>query len=136
PPSARIADHLSRQYGVAEPLVLYNVFPLSLAEGMIPPVERSENSKLRLHWFSQTIGPGRGLEDAMGAVALIEDGIELHLRGYADNDYLNKQISRHKLDGKVFNHAPTDHDDLIRAMSAFDVGLALERAENGNYSRT
>jgi glycosyltransferase involved in cell wall biosynthesis len=135
-PSRCIADYLVQCYGLSTPLVLYNVFPLSLADGLVPPAQRPASQTLRLHWFSQTIGHGRGLEDAFAAVALLETNVELHLRGLEDTAYVNSLTSRYNLQDKVFIHAPTDHDDLIRAMEGFDVGLALELSSDGNYSRT
>ena len=33
-----------------------------------PDVSRADPSRLRVYWFSQTIGPGRGLEDAIAAL--------------------------------------------------------------------
>lgn len=135
-PSKCIADYLMQHYGVDAPLVLYNVFPLSLADGLLPPAQRPASQTLRLHWFSQTIGSGRGLEDAFAAVALLGAGVELHLRGLADMAYVEGLTSRYNLQNKIFIHEPTDHDDLIRTMEGFDVGLALELSGDGNYSRT
>ncbi len=54
--SQQMANFLVENYAVAEPLVLYNVFPLSLAEGVSPPNLRPSYPRLRLHWVSQTIG--------------------------------------------------------------------------------
>lgn len=59
-PSQGIADRLQHDYGIKPPLVLYNVFPLHLTKGLLTPAQRPSSSVVRLHWFSQTIGPGRG----------------------------------------------------------------------------
>jgi glycosyltransferase involved in cell wall biosynthesis len=116
---------------------LYNVFPLELAEGMLAPGERRVAAVLRLHWFGQTIGPGRGLEDAVAALAHLPGEVELHLRGNLSAGY------RERLEGlaggerqRLFFLPPLEHDEVIRAMEPFDAGLALERPDNGNYSRT
>ena len=37
---------------------------------------------------------------------------------------------------RLFFLPPIEHDEVIRAMEPFDAGLALERPDNGNYSRT
>jgi len=36
----------------------------------------------------------------------------------------------------MFFLPPLEHDEVIRAMAPFDAGLALERPDHGNYSRT
>lgn len=130
-PSQGIADKLQSQYSIQAPVVLYNVFPQSLAAGMLPPLERPASSLLRLHWFSQTIGAGRGIEEAMEACGMLGAGVELHLRGNPSEGYeaiLRALASQHNVNLKL--HSQVDHDDLIKGMDQFDVGLALERSEN------
>jgi glycosyltransferase involved in cell wall biosynthesis len=136
-PSEGIAHWLERDYAISLPLVLYNVFPLYLADGMSAPRMRPENPNLKLHWFSQTIGPGRGIEEAVEAAGLLGPGVELHLRGNPSKGYqetLERMALQHK--AALTLHAQVDHDVLIGAMQGFDVGLALERPEHTNYSLT
>jgi len=130
-PSQGIADRLQYDYKVKKPLVLYNVFPLLLAGGMLPPVERAVCTVMRLHWFGQTVGPGRGIEEAVEACGMVGDSLELHLRGNPSAGFeaaLAAMASQHKVKLKI--HPQIGHDDLIRSMDQFDVGLALERPEN------
>ncbi len=130
-PSQGIADKLQSEYSIQAPVVLYNVFPQQLAAGMLPPLERPASALLRLHWFSQTIGPGRGIEDAIEACGMLGELVELHLRGNPAAGFeaaLEALASRHKVRLKL--HPQVEHDDLIRSMDQFDVGLALERSEN------
>ena len=130
-PSQGIAERLQGDYGIEPPVVLYNLFPLHLAEGMLPPAERSPSSVVRLHWFSQNIGPGRGIEEAIEACALLGESVELHLRGNVSVSFVATRealASKHSLKLKL--HPQIQHDDLIRSMAQFDVGLALEREEN------
>ncbi len=136
-PSKNIACRLEEQYGIRTPLVLYNVFPVSLAEGMLAPSGRPANPALRLHWFSQTVGPGRGLEEAIEAVGMLDGAVELHLRGNPSMGYSSvlTDLARGRGVSLKF-HPQVDHDDLIRTLGQFDVGLALERSNNGNTSRT
>ena len=135
--SPLMAEQLALDHGIPLPLVLYNVFPLKLAEGMPAPDERRTDGVTRLHWFGQTIGPGRGLEDAVAALTHLPGEVELHLRGNPSAGYRDKLEKlaggcRHRL---VFL-PPLEHDEVIRGMAPFDVGLALERPANANYSRT
>lgn len=136
-PSLGIAERLKEDYDIKQTVVLYNVFPLYLTKGMLPPNQRRKDSIVRLHWFSQTIGQGRGIEEAVEAAGMINEGVELHLRGQVNREYelkLYELAKKHKATLKI--HPQVDHDDLIREMEQFDVGLALERPENANYSIT
>ncbi len=135
--SLQMAEQLSRDHEIPTPVVLYNVFPLAMAEGLRPPSQRSCYSTVRLHWFSQTIGPGRGLEDAVSALAHLPAEFELHLRGTPSAGYREKleTLAGGELHRLLFL-PPLEHDEVIRAIESFDVGLALERPDHGNYSRT
>jgi glycosyltransferase involved in cell wall biosynthesis len=136
-PSQGIADRLQRDYDIKPPIVLYNVFPLNLADGMLPPLKRPSTPVVRLHWFSQTIGPGRGIEDAIEACGMLGERCELHVRGNHSDQYaavLRALAAQHR--AKLTFLPQVDHDDLIKAMEQFDVGLALERAEHPNYALT
>lgn len=130
-PSQGIADRLQRDYDIKPPLVLYNVFPLHLAKDMLLPAQRPSSPVVRLHWFSQTIGPGRGIENAIEACGMLGESVELHLRGNPSAGFeavLEALAAQHKVRLKL--HPQIEHDDLIRSMDQFDVGLALERQEN------
>jgi glycosyltransferase involved in cell wall biosynthesis len=138
-PSLLMGARLQAIYGIAPPIVLYNVFPASLAQDMTPPSRRPDRAALRLHWFSQTIGPGRGIEDAVRALAFLPEHVEFHLRGFLSADYrstLAALAAESRAGSRIFFHPQVDHDQLIGAMEEYDVGLALERPENPNYSLT
>ncbi|HYP39880.1 MAG TPA: glycosyltransferase, partial [Chloroflexia bacterium] len=138
-PSQAIAKRLQGTNAIQAPIVLYNVFPLALADGLPGPAERTTKGTLRLHWFGQTIGPGRGLEEAIEAMKMLGPGVELHIRGLISGEYratLADLVREPGTPPNIFFYPQIDHDDLIRSLGEFDVGLALERPENGNYSRT
>lgn len=139
-PSRRIAERLAEAYDdIPEPVVLYNVFPMHLASPLTPPRQRRPSPVLRLHWFGQTIGPGRGIEEAIEALALLGPDAELHLRGHTAEGYraaVDALARRYDVHERVIIHRPVDHDDLVASMDQFGVGLALERPDHGNYSRT
>lgn len=83
-----IAQAYSDACRIPAPDVILNVFPL--AEGPPKPVEAgpiSAESPARLHWFSQTIGPGRGLEEMIAILGHMRVPAELHLRGFVAPDY-------------------------------------------------
>jgi glycosyltransferase involved in cell wall biosynthesis len=137
--SQGMADELARRYGFARPIVLYNAFPLAIAYGMTPPAQRRINTILRLHWFGQTIGAGRGIEDAIHAAGMLGGRAELYLRGRIDIDTqrrLERLAGESGLRSRLLFLPLIDHAELVRSLEQFDVGLALERPENRNSSVT
>src|SRR6185295_9502708 len=84
--SVAIASAYASKYSVC-PIPINNTFPLPAAT---PDLTPSVGEGLRLYWFSQTIGPGRGLEDAVEAMGMADIPGELHLRGLAIPDYLER----------------------------------------------
>ena len=52
------------------------------------PEQRPAYPRVRLHWLGQTLGSGRGLEEAIEAVRILDDDrVELHLRGRVASGY-------------------------------------------------
>lgn len=137
-----MADYLTHQYRMKPPIILYNVFPLALAAGLPSPdarEPRTAETPLRLHWFGQTVGTGRGLEEIIDAMAAVNGPAELHLRGNVRPEFRAALLERARERGRaeaVHFHPLVDHDEVIRQMRGFDVGLALERPDDDNYSRT
>ena len=137
--SNAMAGHLANTYNIPRPVVLYNVFPLSLAGAVVPPTQRELHPKLRLYWISQTIGPDRGLQDVFEACAGLADQIEIHLRGRiseAHRAVLLGEAERWGVASSIHFHPRIDPDELICSMAEYDIGLALERPQNRNYSLT
>jgi glycosyltransferase involved in cell wall biosynthesis len=135
--SPAMAARLHQQYGIPVPTVLYNVFPLEMVRHMKPPEQRPAAASLRLHWSGQTIGPGKGLEEAVEAAGLVGGGVEIFLRGTPKSGYsekLSRMAGERNVSLALLPHV--HHDELIGAMDQFDVGLALERATDPNYSIT
>lgn len=117
------------------PTTVLNVFPSSERPAARRPA--SLQGPLRAYWFSQTIGPHRGLEAAVRAMSLLPDGaVELHLQGRWQGGY--EQALRGVAAGagvvqsRIVAHDPAPADALVRTASAFDVGLALEPGSTPN----
>ena len=66
--------------------MIHNTFPLP---ARTPNPARLDPRRLRLYWFSQTIGPGRGLEDAIRAL----DGTDFGGRTIKVNEAQDRQRS-------------------------------------------
>jgi glycosyltransferase involved in cell wall biosynthesis len=124
-----IADAYRRACGIDLPATILNVFPLADR----PAFHRSTapRAPVRLYWFSQTIGPDRGLEDAVRALGLLRDhAVELHLRGRWAPGYEQTLRAVAAAAGveaaRLVAHEPAAPDDMVRHAAAFDIGLAIE----------
>lgn len=122
--AAAIADH----YQTTPPTVIYNVFPEAQAIAD-SPAQNFATGDVRLHWFSQTIGPGRGLEVLFEALSHLSIQVEVHLRGYcspATQTWLAQQIplgwATH-----VHIHPTVPNHQLPARIAENDIGLALEQ---------
>lgn len=82
------------------------------------------NALLKCVWFSQHIGPKRGLVQIFEA-AKAHPNIEFHLIGNANGSYLNLQ----NLSSNIILHPILSQAALHDFLSTMDIGLALERAD-------
>lgn len=125
--SEAMASAYSEKYGVM-PVAINNTFPLPNTS---PDFKPNVGEGLKLYWFSQTIGPKRGLEDAIKAIGLANISGELHLQGQPILHYLetlNQLAAEIAPQLKLILHEPAPPDDLIGLCRRYDVGLALEQA--------
>jgi glycosyltransferase involved in cell wall biosynthesis len=137
--SDAIADRYAQTYA-KRPLVINNTFPLPAHEPEFATVHEPEfatvgDAGLRMYWFSQTIGPGRGLEDAILAAGMADIDCELHLRGKPSVDYLERLSSIAKECAprlRLVHHAPQPPDRMVDLCRDYHVGLALEPGFCGN----
>lgn len=123
-----IARAYARAYPLKEPLVILNVFPKAEAPAQ-ESVKGSASKKASLYWFSQTIGPDRGLEIVVKAIALSASRPLLYLRGSLVTGY------KYKLEALAQQHGLTNHliflnpaipSEMARLATQYDVGLASE----------
>jgi glycosyltransferase involved in cell wall biosynthesis len=108
------------------PVTLLNVFP---ANTKVPLPVVNPDAPLKLFWFSQTIGAGRGLEEAIGALSILKNyAFELHLLGYTDIAF-KKTLADNLTDAPLSSihfHHPIPSDEIMVFASRFDIGLAIE----------
>ena len=124
--SPLIAEGYQQLFPDKKPVVILNVFPRNL--NVKQPVLNT-NGPIKLLWFSQTIGPSRGIEDIIGALQLLKSNtFELHLLGYLSEEIRSQYIDRliDKQQVSVHFHEPINPDKLPAFSSRFDIGLALE----------
>ncbi len=128
--SVGIADAYRSSYGV-EPVTIHNTFPLPAAAPETPP----SSDTLKLYWFSQTIGRGRGLEDAVEGVRRAGIPAELHLRGNPDPGYVTRLesfVSENVPQLRLVIHRPIPPDEMVTRLAGYDVGLAIEQRTSVN----
>jgi glycosyltransferase involved in cell wall biosynthesis len=124
-----IAARYRERFGVA-PAVLHNVFQLPAQK---PPFTR-DGGPLRLYWFSQTIGPGRGIEEMIAAAAHAGVPTQITLRGHSNGTFvaqLRQQAAA--VPGVALRvEAPADPDRMVALCADHDIGLSaeIERVEN------
>jgi glycosyltransferase involved in cell wall biosynthesis len=133
--SREIADAYSKKYRITPPVTVRNVFPLFQRPAAFRIGRALE--PLRLYWFSQCIGSGRGLEDVVGAMALLGNcEVELHLRGRWQAGYREQLFALARSGGvrshRIVSHEPAPPDDMVRLAAEYDVGLALEQPVDRN----
>jgi hypothetical protein len=134
-----IAEAYARLTGGPAPGVVLNVFPKSQRPGTAKM--RVPSAPLTLYWFSQTIGPGRGLEDIVCAMARTPaEATVLHLRGdwCAGYESSLRRLAAEQgvAPGRIIAHSLAVPDEMIRRSATYDIGLALEPGgtENNDLS--
>jgi hypothetical protein len=129
--STPIADAYADVFGI-RPVVVHNAFELPPT----PPALQLRNGPLRLYWFSQTIGPDRGLEDVVRAAGLTQATMELHLRGNAYPDYiasLRALAQREAPRLSIMVYPPASPDRMTSLCEKYDIGLSLETKHVFNH---
>ena len=132
--SPGIGRAYAEAYGLEPPLVVLNVFPKSDAPAGVSEKGGAAPSP-SLYWFSQTIGPDRGLETAIEAIALSRSKPTLFLRGNPSRGYsdiLNALIAQSGIGDRVRFLPPHAPNEMVRLASDYDVGLASEPGHTEN----
>jgi len=122
--SNALADSLQARYGGQRPVVISNSFPLQSR-----PPRMAKNPCPKFFWFSQTIGPGRGLELFLAAWTRTKNPSQLVLLGEPRSGYRESLLA----------HVPAGHRDRVyfsplvspaelpAVIARHDIGLALEQ---------
>jgi glycosyltransferase involved in cell wall biosynthesis len=123
--SEGIAAEYRRRYGL-DAAVVHNTFPLPPKR---PDFGRATPAVFKAYWFSQTIGPGRGIEEAVTALGRLGVPAELTLLGRAQEGYLQRIRSRAKAAAApvvIHHQPPVPPDAMVDFARGYDVGLALD----------
>jgi len=128
--SQLIAEALRERYGIVQPLVIHNVFPLKDRNQLDGQVSDRQGSALSLYWYSQTIGLTRGIQDAIRAIGLVDVPIQIHLRGSLSEEVrvaLTSLAAEHGILERLYFHPPVPPGELLSRAVEHDIGLALEQ---------
>lgn len=124
-----LADAIADTYNVPLPTVVYNVFPYQERSTLDNKILDRRNTTIpSLHWFSQTVGPGRGLETLMKSLKHLLTPCEVHIRGkYTESTALwLRNLVPKEWKSRIFFHQPVTNNELLSRISEHDIGLALE----------
>jgi glycosyltransferase involved in cell wall biosynthesis len=132
--SPGIADAYAQTYKIKRPTVILNVFPRARA-----PCECTaggiSSPGPSVYWFSQTIGPNRGLECAVNAIGLARSQPHLYLRGIPARgfvEHLRTMAAVSAVADRIHILPPALPSDLERLATAYDVGLVGETGYSPN----
>jgi glycosyltransferase involved in cell wall biosynthesis len=138
-PSHAMAGALAHAYGIPAPTVVYNVFSRAERETMDGlRKDRLDPAIPSLHWFSQTIGPHRGLEQLFAALPLLKHRPHLYLRG-ACSDATRRWLQGHtprKWRDRVTLLPLVSGGELLSRIAEHDLGMALEEPSRPNANLT
>ena len=128
-PSTSLSAALANAYGIKSPAIIYNAFPWT-DRLLLDRVQKDrQHSRVpSIHWYSQTIGPGRGLEDLLAALPLLKHDAEIHLRGQPTADLENWLGARvpHTWRNRIFLHGLVTNTELLSRIAEHDIGFAGE----------
>jgi hypothetical protein len=128
-PSRAMSEALAAAYSCRPPAVVYNAFPLvdrRSIDGLRK--DRRDTGVPSICWYSQTVGPGRGLEDLVAALALLDRDVEIHLRGRAAAGFQGWMMSSipERWRTRIFFHSLVSNDELLSRVAEHDIGFAGE----------
>ena len=124
-----MSEALAREFGCPQPTVVYNAFPWSARESVDGLFKDRRDRRLpSIHWFSQTLGHNRGLDDLIAALPLLKHEAEIHLRGKPVSGFENWLAHRvpEAWRGRIMVHEPVRNTELLSRITEHDIGFAGE----------
>lgn len=133
--SPLIAASYKTIYPANKVITLNNVF----SKQFVQPLHRNDGGEVKLFWFSQNIGPNRGLEVIVEAMNKVKGNVSLHLLGNNKNmEYYSSLLSISKKPEHIHLITPVKPEEVFKIAADFDIGLASELplSENRNLCLT
>lgn len=131
--SPGIAEAYARTYAIPRPTVIRNVFEAACAPGA--PTSKGSEPGPSLYWFSQVIGPDRGLECALEAIAQAKSAPHLYLRGTPQRGFADRLVAQAAGLGcadRLHLLEPAAPAEMVHLAAQFDVGLVGETGATEN----
>jgi hypothetical protein len=120
---------LASEFDCVPPTVIYNAFAWSERQSLDRKFkDRKDLRAPSIHWYSQTLGHGRGLEDLFAALPHVTHEAEIHLRGVPVVDFDQWLSERVPPDwrARVFIHNLVTNEELLSRIAEHDIGFAGE----------
>lgn len=120
--SPMIAEAYAAAYHV-EPRPIHNTFSIEFA------ADSNGTRPLRLYWFSQMLGLGRGLEEVIQSVGQAGIPAQLHIRASAvDPSWTALRRLQQSVAPALalVHHQPAPPDEMVRLAAGYDLGLSCE----------
>lgn len=136
--SPEFGPWLMDRYGVRRPAYVANVPSVADAPNAVRPGFPDARRHVSLYWFSISIGPLRGIEDAIRALPLVEAPVRLHLRGRVLPGFdreLRALIGSLDVADRIVIHDLAPPAEVVRAAADHDIGLALMQPCCENHER-
>jgi len=133
--SPLIARAYKNNYPGVPVITVNNVFSRKFVQ---QPVFRYSGT-INLFWFSQNIGPNRGLEIIIEAMNIVDGDLFLYLLGNnKSRDYIQLLLSKSKKPENIKIIEPVVPENVFSIAASFDIGLASEMplSENRNLCLT
>ena len=137
--SPLIAKAYAERYAV-NPVTILNVFPVSNSPKFTEIINNNKYKRHSMYWFSQTIGSGRGLEEIVVAMSLMNTQIHLYLRGSTKSDpgFVAKLLNiaeEFKVRDRIHILSSAAPSEMTRLAANYDLGLSIEpgRDQNDNF---
>lgn len=129
-PSEAMSAALAAEYKCRPPAVIYNSFEWAERRWLDGLLKDRKNRRMpSVHWCSQTLGPGRGLEDLFAALPYINHETEIHLRGNPVNGFESWLVScvPDTWRKRIFVHSLVPSNELLSRIAEHDIGFAGEQ---------
>lgn len=121
--SPRISKFYKALYPQKKIITVNNVFSTRYMQ----PKKEMEEHALKLFWFSQNIGPNRGLETIVDALNQVDENISLTILGNIRyRDFVENLKTRAKRPERITFREPMAPEEIFALSATFDIGLAAE----------
>lgn len=123
-----IAEKYKQAYQFLTPIVIHNVFSSRYLRNT--PIDFNSGNDLKLFWFSQTVGKGRGLEEIFRAMGHCNGNITCTILGSCSVKYKDELMQIAINSGlkkkQIIFLDPVVPDDIFLIAAEHHIGLALE----------